>query len=92
MLASASFAPIEANHGVVLRTEPMLVGRIPDTSPIRVRYGIERFYVPEGAGGVLEQARGAKTLTVDVRVAESGEAQIQGVMVDGKPVFEEPLY
>lgn len=92
MLASASFEPVAAESGVVLQTEPVLIHPASGDSPIRVRYGIERFYVPEGEGAVLEHARGAKTLTVDVRVAESGKAQLRSVMIDGKPVFEEPFY
>lgn len=93
-VASASVVPIAAGEGVVLRTEPVVLGPVVNGAPqpIHVRYGIERFYVPEGEGALLEQARGLKRLTVDVRVADTGQAQIRSVMLDGKPVFEEPFY
>lgn len=91
---SASVEPLEGDGGVVLRTKPVVLDRLAAgaSASIRVRYGIERFYVPEGEGGTLERATGTKRLTVDVRVADSGEAQIRSVMIEGKPVFEEPLY
>jgi uncharacterized membrane-anchored protein len=59
---------------------------------IRVDYGIERYYVPEGEGRDLEQARSDGQLSIAARVSDSGQAQIRRLFVDGKPVYEEPLY
>jgi len=91
---SASVQPVKDGEGVVLRTEPLLLpsDAADGSAPLRVRYGIERFYVPEGAGTVLERASATKRLTVHVRVSDAGEAQIHSVMLDGERLFEEPLY
>ncbi len=57
----------------------------------RVRYGIERYFVPEGTGGRIEQlARDAKLAAI-VAVDGSGRAAIKGLMVAGKRVYDEPL-
>jgi uncharacterized membrane-anchored protein len=56
-----------------------------------VRYGIEDFFVPEGAGRELEKLVGQKKLDALVAVDGSGNAGIKGLMVEGKRVYEEPL-
>ena len=56
-----------------------------------VRYGIEDFFVPEGAGRDLEQLVGQKKLDALIAVDEAGNAGIKGLMADGKRVYEEPL-
>ncbi len=61
-------------------------------SAVSVSYGIERFYVPEGEGRDLELVRGTEKLAVAARVSESGQAQIRALLLDGKPVYDEPLY
>ncbi len=58
----------------------------------RVKYGIERYYVPEGEGRTLEDQRNKRALTVDVALANDGEAAIKGIRIDGKPVYQEPLF
>lgn len=58
----------------------------------RVSYGVERYYVPEGEGRTLEEERNARALSVDVALAASGEAAIKGIRIDGKPVYEEPVF
>ena len=49
-------------------------GGVPDT--LFVQYGIERYYVPEGEGKVLEEARNHEELEVEARVSKDGTAQI----------------
>jgi uncharacterized membrane-anchored protein len=56
-----------------------------------VRYGIEDFFVPEGAGRDLEQLVGQKKLDALIAVDDAGNAGIKGLMADGKRVYEEPL-
>lgn len=58
----------------------------------RVDYGIERYYVPEGEGRVLEEERNKSALSVDVALGRDGEATIKGIRIDGKPVYEEPVF
>lgn len=44
-----------------------------------VEYGLERYYVPEGTGGRLEEQR--EGMTVDIRVAPWGQAKIKELHV-----------
>ncbi len=94
-VSEVSFDPLAKRAGsVVLRTQPFVWYPPPpgSTATYVVTYGIERYYVPEGEGRVLEEARNAENLTVTARVSESGTAQIASIAIDGKQVYEEPLY
>ncbi|MGO4623758.1 GDYXXLXY domain-containing protein [Ensifer sp. 2YAB10] len=88
----ASFQPLPLiGDSVVLRSLPF--SYYPSASlPLTVDYGIERFYVPEGEGRTLEEARNAEALSVNIRVDGKGRAQIREIAVNGSPVYEEPLY
>ena len=92
----ASFATLPAQEGsVVLRTLPFdyytgADGGMPDT--LFVQYGIERYYVPEGEGKALEDARNQEELEVEARVSRDGTAQIARLILKGEPIYEEPLY
>ena len=58
---------------------------------VAVRYGLESYFVPEGEGKKIEQtARGL--LEVVAAVAPSGQAAIKRLLIDGKPVYDEPPY
>lgn len=59
---------------------------------LSLRFGIERYYVPEGEGLVIEEARNDHRTTVAIRISADGEAQIARLMIDGKPLYDEPLY
>jgi uncharacterized membrane-anchored protein len=54
-------------------------------STVQVEYGIESYFVPEGQGRVLEQARG-KHLDVKASVDTHGRAGIKALFLDGKEV------
>ena len=56
-----------------------------------VVYGIERYYVPEGKGLVLEDMARDKKLAVVLAVDAKGRAAIKGLVIDGKRVYDEPL-
>lgn len=94
--SQASFGSLPEQPGsVVARTLPFdyypgAEGEVPET--ISVSYGIERYYVPEGEGRALEDARNAQALEVDARVSSAGKMQIRQIVLDGTPVYEEPLY
>ena len=64
-----------------------LKGRVSDVygKTVRVEYGIESYFVPEGKGGELERARG-KTLDVQASVDRTGRAVIKALLLDGRPV------
>ena len=61
---------------------------IADQKPPR----IERYYVPEGEGRDIESARNDGRVSVAARVSTAGQASIRALMLDGKPLYEEPLY
>ncbi|APO74638.1 GDYXXLXY domain-containing protein [Rhizobium etli 8C-3] len=92
-IGESSFQPLpEAAESVLLKSRPFYSYgvRTPDT--IRVEYGIERYYVPEGQGKPLEEARQDGNVSIAARVSGDGMAQIRSLLVDGKPAYEEPLY
>jgi uncharacterized membrane-anchored protein len=92
-IAESSFDRLPAKADtVVLQTRPFDYRPSADVTTIGVDYGIESFYVPEGEGHHLEQAPADGALAVAVRISASGTAQIKTLLLDGKPVYDEPLY
>ena len=85
-------APAEGS--VVLRTLPFEYYSGGDGLPetLFVNYGIERYYVPEGEGKVLEEARNQEELEVEARVSKDGTPQIARLILRGEPIYDEPLY
>ena len=59
---------------------------------LQIKYGLESYFVPEGEGRKLEQARNQQKLRVVAAVLPSGRAAIKRLLLDGEPVYEEPLY
>ena len=59
---------------------------------LSIRYGLESYFVPEGEGKKLEQARNEQKLRVVAVVLPSGRAAIKRLLLDGEPVYEEPWY
>lgn len=92
----ASFGTLAPEEGsVLLRTQPfdyysVTDGVLPDS--LFVSYGLERYYVPEGEGRVLEDARNQEELEVEARVSKDGTPQIARLILRGEPVYDEPLY
>ena len=62
------------------------------TSEIRVDYGIERFYVPEGEGMDIQNDMRVRPFGILAAVASDGTAQIKALMDGDKKLYEEPLY
>ncbi|MCM2472208.1 GDYXXLXY domain-containing protein [Rhizobium sp. CG5] len=94
-VSEASFAALPQAPGtVLLKTAPFYFEGLSDggSEEIFVHYGIERFYVPEGDGKPLEEARNDGVVSIAVRVGSSGSAQIRQLLVDGQTVYEEPQY
>lgn len=59
---------------------------------LQIRYGLESYFVPEGEGKKLEQARNQQKLRVVAAVLPSGRAAIKRLLLDGEAVYEEPWY
>lgn len=59
---------------------------------LQVGYGIERYYVPQGEGRELERVRNEGKIAVVAAVTPSGRAAIKRLLLDGKPVYDEPMF
>lgn len=59
---------------------------------LTIRYNLEKYFVPQGEGKKLEDARNQRKLTVVAAVLPSGRAAIKRLLLDGEPVYEEPWY
>lgn len=95
IVSQASFDPLAAEDGsVVLLSQPITMygWEWENAGNLMVSYGIERFYVPEGEGKPIEDGRNEGRVSVAARVSEDGQAQIRALMLDGEPLYEEPLY
>lgn len=95
---AASFFPPEniAEDEVVLKSLPTDIGVARPSGGLnsigRLRFGIERYYVPEGEGLEIESARNEGRTSVAIRVSTAGVAQIARLMIDGETLYQEPLY
>ncbi|KRR08918.1 hypothetical protein CQ12_08080 [Bradyrhizobium jicamae] len=59
---------------------------------LTIRYNLESYFVPEGEGRKLEDLRNQNKLLVVAAVLPSGRAAIKRLLLDGKPVYEEPWF
>lgn len=59
---------------------------------VDVRYGIERFYVPEGEGRAIEADLATRAFRMKVAVARDGAAQIKSFHDGETLLYAEPLY
>ncbi|OYW53790.1 MAG: hypothetical protein B7Y80_15980 [Hyphomicrobium sp. 32-62-53] len=57
----------------------------------RLRFGIERFYVPQGQGLVIEKQVLEKRIAAVLAVGSDGKAALKGLEADGQRIVEEPL-
>ena len=58
---------------------------------IRVAYGLENYFVPEGEGRILEKLRNQSRMDILAAVGSNGNGAIKALIVDGKPTYVEPL-
>jgi uncharacterized membrane-anchored protein len=61
------------------------------TRAIRVAYGLESYFVPQGTGKAIERTE-RKRIEIVAAVAASGQAAIKRLLIDGKPLYAEPPY
>ncbi len=59
---------------------------------IRLNFGIERYYVPEGQGRAIEDSQRERRITAVVAVDVSGSPVIKALRDDGRQLYKEPLY
>jgi uncharacterized membrane-anchored protein len=91
---SAHPEPVAVNVGEVL-----IQGRVvrrtncgAGCEKLQVNYGIERYFVPEGEGREIEAARNQGKVAVVAAVTPAGRAAIKRLLLDGKPVYDEPMF
>ncbi len=79
--------------GTLKADELVIRGRVTYAGKkLSVRYGLERYYVPEGEGKRLERMVGKNNFSVLAAISGAGEAAIKGLMIDGALKYEEPLF
>lgn len=94
--------PVAARYGAVPEPEPAenevdIRGRAGPVWAeqmrwVNVRYGIERYYVPEGEGRAIEAGLRERDFRVRLAVARDGTAQIKALYDGEAMLYSEPLY
>lgn len=59
---------------------------------LHIKYGIEKYFVPEGEGKKLEALTRDKVISIVAAVSQAGEAGIKTLLIRGKSVYEEPIF
>ena len=59
---------------------------------LRIRYGLENYFVPEGEGKALEDMRNNEKVEILAAVSGGGNAAIKAIIVDGQSAYVEPLF
>ena len=62
-----------------------------ESRAVRVKYGLESYFVPQGEGKKIETTEKAR-LEIVAAVTASGQSAIKRLLIDGKPVYDEPPY
>ena len=89
----ASFQPLPAQDGsVVLKSLPNVGYYETQSDFFSIPYGIEQYFVPEGQGKMIESSISSSELAVVVKVSKDGVGQISRLEMNGKPLYDEPLY
>ena len=95
---SAHVEPVQVAAGEVLIRGFLINGgncgdaRQGFCSSIQLAYGFEKFFVPQGEGREIEKARNEGKLAVIAAVTSGGKAAIKRLLIDGNPVYDEPLF
>lgn len=87
-------ASVHDEYPPVLENHVVIKGKVTGNfrSRIRIRYGIESFFIPEGEGRALERPEPGSKVTILVAVDRFGNAAIKTVLVNGEPRYSETLF
>jgi uncharacterized membrane-anchored protein len=90
----ASWQPIldKSTDEVVLKGQTNSYFYPDSSTSASLTYGIEQFYVPQGEGRVIEDGQREQAVDVLVAVSDAGVAQLKSLRLDGKTLYDEPLY
>ena len=59
---------------------------------IKVSYGIENYFVPEGEGLKLERPKEGDKVTLEIALDKKGHAAIKTLLLNGKAQYQESLF
>lgn len=59
---------------------------------LHITYGIERYFVPQDEGKEIERSRNQGKVSVVAAVTPAGRAAIKRLLLEGKPVYDEPMF
>jgi len=59
---------------------------------VRVKFGIENYFVPEGTGRAIERPAGGEKVSIEVAIDRFGNAGIRSVLINGVPRYIETLF
>lgn len=74
------------------RVQSVWRDRRSDKTNLRLRYGIESYFVPEGTGKALEKKVRERQIRAIVAVGPGGKAAIKGLEISGKRLLDPPLF
>jgi len=89
--AFVSFTDLASDEVQIRGQSTYAIVDYPDAT-ISLRYGIERYYVPEGEGREIEDSQRALQITAVVAIDDKGTAVMKALRDNGVPLYEEPLY
>jgi uncharacterized membrane-anchored protein len=81
---------VQADSAPVTSPDVLIRGRVVGTG--RIKYGIESYFVPQGEGRDIEQARNQGKVAIVAAVTATGRAAIKRLLIDGRSVYDEPLF
>ena len=101
--AGGYFVPRAAHRALpqVSGDEVVLQGRVSSATcneaetsctSLIVKYGLESYFVPEGHGRRIEDVRDKTRVAVVAAVSAKGQSRIKRLLIDDKPLYDEPMY
>lgn len=66
--------------------------KVDELTEVRVTYGIESYFVPEGEGRVIERPEADEKVSIEVAIDRFGNAGIRAVLLNGVPHYIEKLF
>ncbi|MGU3576840.1 GDYXXLXY domain-containing protein [Brucellaceae bacterium C25G] len=90
--ASVKFFDNLGENEVQLKGEPAYPIWLQPSGNVGLRFGIERYYVPEGEGLAIEGEISENNITAMIAISKTGIPQIKALQNKGEKIYEEPLY
>jgi len=62
------------------------------TGSVTIDFPFDRYFAPEWRALEMEDFRNESRLGIVLSVLPDGEAAVKGIVVDGEPIYDEPLF